>query len=208
MCRQPRADAGEIARALTSAIGQVDAVAALAADLDAPIAARVVALVAVVEAIAVTGGAIPDAIADAIDDLALVDGALAMARAASVCAALHALGPRDELTSTRKRVVRRMIAAGAPGLPLAQLALEIGDRAAGAGIAARDFTARIAPRLAAADPGDAIAGAWARWLARLDDDDAAAVLAARADVAQLLLPHANLAVHARVAWLAAGMLPP
>ncbi len=207
MCREPRADAQEIARALASAIGQVGAVAALAADPDAPLAARVVALAAVVDAVAVTDARMPDAIAEALDDLGFVDGAHAMGRTAAVCAALHVLGARDEVASTRRRVVRRLVAAGVVSLPLAELALVIGDRAAGASVAARDFTAQIAPRLPAT-PGEPAAAAWARWLARLDDDDAAAVLGARADIAQLLVPHANAAVRDRVRWLAAGMLPP
>jgi len=207
MCRLPGADAEEIARALASAIGQVDAVAGLAADPDAPVAARVVALVAVIEAIGEHDAPVPEAVADAIDDLALVDGALALGRAALVCAALHALGERPDLETSRRRVVRRLVAAGAGGLPLASLALAIGDRAAGAAVAVRDFDARIAPRLPC-EPGDALAAGWARWLARLADADAAAVIAVRADLARLLVPHANAAVRDRVAWLAAGMLAP
>lgn len=149
-------------------------VAAVAADPDSPIAARIAALVTVVEAVSVEGAAIPDAIADAIDDLALVDGAVLARQGSAICAALHQLGARPDLETTRRRVVRRLIATGVKGLALAGLAIEIGDVAPGAALAVADYHDQIAPRVARG--GDPIVDAWLAWLAAQPELAAAAVL--------------------------------
>ncbi|HEV7555285.1 MAG TPA: hypothetical protein VGO00_07525, partial [Kofleriaceae bacterium] len=97
--------------------------ARIAADPDAPMAARVDALARVVDEASLRGVAIPDAVADAIDDVALVDGATGSGRAGAVIAAVVLLGPGPELASSRRRIVRRLVAAGATGIALAGLAI-------------------------------------------------------------------------------------
>jgi hypothetical protein len=167
--------------------------ARIAADPDAPARARVDALVQVVEAVSLRGIPIPDVIADAVDDVTLVDAAVALKRAGVVCAALHQLGPRPELESTRRRVVRRLIAAGASGTNLAALAFEIGDLSPAVTLATRDFEEHIAPRLGGARP-NMIVDAWLGWLA--DQSDAAVtgvlrMLASRGAVLGSLLAHVS-----------------
>jgi len=170
----------------------MDELAAVAADPDAPIAKRLAALSAIVDQVAIRGMAPPDQLAEAVDDLALVDAALATGQTHDVCAALHQLGPRPELATTRKRVVRRLVAAGADGLALAGLALAIGDVPVGARLAADDYAKHIVPRLLRLAP-DPLVGAWARWLVTRDPVAGAAVAAAlRANGADLTA----LAVHA------------
>ena len=153
----------------------LDAAAAIACDPDLPVRQRVQALIDIVETVSVRDATIPDRVGDAIDDLALVDAAVAMKHASAVCAALHQLGPRPDLVTTRKRVVRRLIAAGVGGLALAGLAIDIGDVQPGAALAARDFDEHIAPRLVFA-PSDAIVEAFLGWLAEKPDVALAAVL--------------------------------
>lgn len=151
------------------------AATSIACDPDAPVRARVEALVQVVETVALDEVAIPARIAEAVDDLALIDAAIAMRRTSVVCAALHQLGARPEVATTRKRVVRRLVAAGAGGIELAGLAIEIGDVVPAAGLAARDFDASIIPRLDRPPP-DAVVGAWLGWLGDQPDIAVVAVL--------------------------------
>lgn len=160
----------------------LDAAAAIACDPDAPVRNRVEALVQVVETVALDDLTIPVRIADAIDDLALIDAAISMRRTSIVCAALHQLGTRADLASTRKRVVRRLIAAGAGGIELAGLAIDIGDVLPAATLAAKDFETHIVPRLAGGPP-DAIVGAWLGWLADQPDIAVVAVLRRLAQLA-------------------------
>jgi hypothetical protein len=163
-----------------------------AADPDAPPRARIAALAAVVEAVSLHGLAIPDAIADAVDDPALIEAAIGQRQTSAICAALHQLGPRAELATTRRRVVRRLVAAGATGTNLADLAFQIGDLAAGVTLAVRDHDDHVVPRLASPPP-DPIAEAWLTWLADQPDPAVAAVLRAIAARGPLdpLLRHAG-----------------
>ena len=175
----------------------LDADAAIAADPDAPARARVEALVRVVEAVSLRDLPVPAVLADAVDDLALVDAAVAMKEARAVCAALHQLGDRPELATTRKRIVRRLVAAGVTGLPLAGLAIAIGDVAPGASLAARDFREHIAalvPRL----PPQRMVNAWLAWLADQPANAAAAILRAVDPPLEELLAHADPAHAARL----------
>jgi hypothetical protein len=82
-------------------------------------------------------------------------------------------------------VVRRLLAAGASGLPLADLAIAIGDVAAGATLARHDYHAHVAEHVENVPP-DPIARAFAHWLAGLPEQ-AGQVVAARlaCDLVQL-----------------------
>jgi hypothetical protein len=146
----------------------VDELATRVADRDAPIATRIDALTAIVGAVAIgrgdLAGALADAVVDALDDLGLVDALVARGRADVAVAALHQLGVRADVDSTRRRLVRRLLAAGVSGLPLAGLAIAIGDHAAGVALAVRDYRAHVAVRVARLPP-DPIAAAFAHWLA-------------------------------------------
>jgi hypothetical protein len=153
----------------------LDATAALAADPDRPTSTRVRALISVVERVSLDAGALPEAIADALDDVVLVDAVVAARRADVVCAALHRLGARSDLASTRRRVVRRLVAAGASGLALAGLAVAIGDRDAGVQLAVRDFSEHIVARARSLAP-DPMVRAWLAWLAKLDETASRAVI--------------------------------
>jgi len=175
----------------------LDADAAIAADPDAPARSRVEALVRVVEAVSLRKLPVPAVLADAVDDLALVDAAVAMKRAGAVCAALHQLGDRPELATTRKRIVRRLVAAGAGGLPLADLAIAIGDVAAGAALAAREYQTHIAP-LVHRLPPHRVAGAFLAWLAEQPDLAVASVLNKLDAPWDALFAHADPAHAARL----------
>jgi hypothetical protein len=175
----------------------LDADAAIAADPDAPVQARVEALSRVVEAVSVRDLPVPEALADAVDDLALVDAAIALKRAGAVCAALHQLGDRPELATTRKRIARRMVAAGVIGLPLAGIAIAVGDVAAGSSLAARDFREHIAP-LVPRLPPHRLVNAWLAWLADQPDIAVAMILRAVDPALDALLAHADPAHAARL----------
>ncbi len=174
-------------------VDHVERAARVAADPDAPVRARVAALVAVVEAVSLAELAIPDTIADALDDGTLIEAAIKERQTNAVCAALHQLGPRSDLASTRKRVVRRLVAAGATGTNLADLAFQIGDLAAGATLAVRDLDDHLIARLARPRP-EPIVEAWLGWLAEQSDAAVTAVLrmlVARGDSLDRLLAHAG-----------------
>ena len=160
LCRRPGITVDEVRRALIRDRDEFSAIAALAADPDEPAGARVVALAAVVEACAVCDLGVPEVLADAVDDLALVDAALVRGQPGAVIAALIGLGARADLATTRRRVVRRLVAAGATGLPLAGLAIAIGDVDAGVALAVRDHDRHVAGR-----GDDPIVRAWRAWLA-------------------------------------------
>ncbi|NVB83764.1 MAG: hypothetical protein HOV81_35645 [Kofleriaceae bacterium] len=187
------------------------AAAAIAADPDKPGRARVDALVQVVRLVSVTEQPIPDCIADAVDDLALVDAAVSRGAANAVCAALHQLGARPELATTRRRVVRRLIAAGVTGISLAGLAAEIGDCAAGASLAVRDFDDHVAARVTRLPP-DLIVSSWLSWLAAQPDELALAALrtlVSRDVKLVAVLEHASNPRHAdRLHALVRSILPP
>jgi hypothetical protein len=189
--------------------------ARVAADPDAAPRARVAALVAVVEAVSLHGLAIPDVIADALDDATLIDTAIATKQTAAVCAALHQLGRRPDLETTRRRVVRKLVAAGAGGTNLADLAFQIGDLAAGANLAVRDYHDHIVSRLgdhvASVDRsrvvGDPVVEAWLTWLADQSDAAATAVLrmlTSRGVSIAMLLAHADRQRAERLSRLAIG----
>jgi hypothetical protein len=184
----------------------LDAVARTAADQDASLRSRVDALITVVERVSVYGVPIPEAIVVGLDDLDLVDAAHASGRANAVCAALHQLGPRHDLESTRKRVVRRLVARGAQGISLAGLAIEIGDVLPGSKLAAREFEELIAPRLSIA--GDHVVRAFLSWLAEQPDTAVAAVLRQLAGTTSLaeLVAHADPVHHARIATMVRSIL--
>lgn len=154
---------------------KLDAATAIACDPDAPARARVEALETVVETVSIEEVEIPERIVAALDDPTLVNAAIAMRKTSAVCAAFHQLGDRAELASTRKRVVRRLVAAGATGIELAGLAISIGDVVPGATLAVREFETAIAGRIAGGPP-DVIVGAWLGWLADQPDTAAVAVL--------------------------------
>ena len=189
LCWRRGIDSLDIARELVRHPAQRDALAAVAADLDAPLPVRITATAALVEAAAIGDVDVPPALADALDDLAFVDGAVAAKRGSVICALLHYLGAGPDLASTRRRVVRRLVVAGHTGLPLAGLALQIGDLAPGALLAAADFSAVIAPRLANLAPDHDVA-AWGRWLVNLPTPAAQAVVVALGDRVRGLLRHA------------------
>jgi hypothetical protein len=175
----------------------LDADAAIAADPDAPVQRRVEALVRAVRAVSLRRSPVPAALADAVDDLALVDAAVAMQRAGAVCAALVQLGDREDLATTRKRIVRRLVAGGATGLPLAGLAIAIGDVAPGAALAAREYATHIAP-LVHRLPPHRLVGAFLAWLAGQPDLAVAAVLRAIDAPWDALFAHADPAHAARL----------
>jgi hypothetical protein len=181
--------------------------AAIAADPDAPLLDRVRAFVAAVERVSLGAGAPPESLADAVDDIALVDAVVAARRPDVVCAALRQLGERPELATTRRRVVRRLVVLGATGLPVAGLALEIGDLDTGARLAARDFVEHVAPRAGRIVP-DPLVRAWLAWLARLEANAFRAVLGALiASGAELsaVLSHATDLDAARIASRRVGI---
>lgn len=201
-CGEPGAVARDIALAIRDPEA-LAAVAALAADPDAPVVARVVALGAIVDACALRDLAPPDDLAGALDDLALVDAAVTLGRSVAVCAALTLLGAHPELVTTRRRVVRRLLARGVVGLPLGLLALRLGDVTVGVGLVARDYHAHIAPRIGQPAP-DALVAAWLAVVAGLP---AAARVATWRGLALGAAPRAELLAHARpeiAAQLAVG----
>lgn len=161
------------------------------ADRDASGADRVAALQRVVAGLAVADGPAPaeirDLLADALDDLALVDAAVARKQSGAVCAALHAAG--EPTSPSTRRVVRRLLAAGAAGLPLADLAIAIGDVAVGANLARHDYYAHVASHVENLPP-DSIARAFAHWLADLPEQ------AGRTVAARLECDLVALAAHA------------
>ena len=152
----------------------LEAAARTAADQAQPLRSRVAALISAVEGATIHGVALPEAIVDALDDLQLVDAVHASGRANAVCAALYELGPRPDLESSKKRVVRRLIAHGASGISLAGLAIEIGDVQPGARLAVREFEAEVAPRLAL--ERDHVVHAWLSWLSDQPDTAIAIIL--------------------------------
>jgi hypothetical protein len=167
----------------------LDAAAAIAADPDAPARARVDALVEVVETCSRRRVPPPTALVDAIDDLALVDAAIAWRKAGAVCAALIQLGPRPDLATTRKRIVRRLVAARVTGLPLAGLAISIGDEAAGVLLATRELAEHIVP-LVPRMPPHPLVGAALAWLAAQPPGATAAILGGLRVSLEELLAHA------------------
>ena len=181
--------------------------AAIVADRDASLVARLKALAAIVEAVSVEEVPMPDSVVEALEDATLIGAAVAMKQVDAVCAALHLLGPRPELASTRKTIVRKLIAAGAGGLGLASLAFSLGDIAAGSTLAARDFAQHIVPRLAGAS--DPVVGGWLAWLAEQSDPVASAVLRhvlARGTELDRMLVHANASHADRLRTLARSIL--
>jgi hypothetical protein len=177
----------------------IDRDARLAADPDAAIPARVAALVRVVEGTSLLGTVIPPVIAEAIDDGALVDAALATRRAGAVIAAVVLLGPDPALVSSRRRVVRRLVAAGETGIALAGLAITIGDVSAGVALVVRDYREAIVPRLGAwrftprQPASDPVIGAWLGLVAEQPDPAATAIVRALADAGaslEVLFVHA------------------
>ncbi|HEV7556518.1 MAG TPA: hypothetical protein VGO00_13725, partial [Kofleriaceae bacterium] len=82
------------------------------------------------------------------------------------------------LVSSRRRVVRRLVAAGATGIALAGLAIAIGDVAVGARLAARDYRESIAPRLGR---DDALVRAWLGVVSEQPDEAVVAILRALVD---------------------------
>ena len=190
LCWRRGVDSLDIAREVVLDPTQQAPLAAVAGNLDAPLPVRIAATAALVDAAAIGDLAIPIELADALDDLGLIDAAVVAQRASVICAALHYLGPRPELASTRKRIVRRLVAAGHKGLPLAGLAMQVGDLAAGALLAVADFTASIAPRTANVVPDPGVA-AWGRWLVNLPGPAALAVVTALGDRVVGLVRHAT-----------------
>jgi len=157
--------------------------ARIAADPDAAVMTRVDALAHVVDVVSLGAGPIPDAIhaalAEAIDDLALVDAAISARHAGAVIAAVVLIGPQPQLASSRRRVVRRLVAAGGTGIALAGLAISIGDVASGVTLFVRDYRDSIVPRLDDWRLGShALVGAWLAIVAEQPDDAALAILGA------------------------------
>jgi hypothetical protein len=186
----------------------LDALAAIAADPDAPVRTRVEALVAVVEQVSRRRVDPPAALADALDDLALVDAAVAQKRAGAVCAALVQLGEAPELATMRKRIVRRLVAAGATGLPLAGLAIAVGDVGPGANLAVRELATHVVP-LVTRLPPHRLVDATIRWLAEQPDTAIAAILGKLDVNIDALLAHGtNSEAVARVRALARSILAP
>jgi hypothetical protein len=187
----------------------LDAATAIVCNPDAPVRQRVDALVRVVEGVSLADTAIPPRIANALDDPSVIDAAIAMRRTSSVCAALHHLGPAPELSSTRKRVVRRLVAAGAGGIELAGLAIDVGDVVPGANLALRDYESAIVPRLAGGPP-DPVVSAWLAFLSDQPDTAAVAILrrlsTAGHDIDRLLTFSANPTHAARLATLARSIV--
>lgn len=170
--------------------------ATILADRDASLVARLKALATIVEVVSVEEVEMPDIVSDAIQDSTLISAAVAMKQTNAVCAALQLLGNRPELASTRKSIVRKLVAAGATGLNLAALAFQIGDLKPAATLVARDFVENIVPRLSAPDH---VVGAWLAWVAARSDAELTAIvnqLSARGAQLELLYRHAVNPAHA------------
>lgn len=185
----------------------LSAEAAIVADRGASLVARLKALATIVETVSIEEVPIPEAVVDALEDSTLISAAVAMKQVDAVCAALKLLGPRPELASTKMTIVRKLIAAGGGGIPLASLAFSLGDIAAGSTLAARDFAQHIVPRLPAVP--DPVVGAWLAWLADQTDAAASAVLRhilARGTELDRMLAHANPSHDSRLRSLARGIL--
>jgi hypothetical protein len=205
LCRRPGVDPDAVTDALAGAIEQLDAVAWLAIDRDAPARVRLVALRAVVEAASLRDKPIPEILIEVVDDLAIVEAAVAHGFTDAICAALIKLGPRPDLVSTRRRAVRKLIAQGASGLPLAGLAFDLGDLISGALLASKDYAKYVEPLVGRPAP-EPMVRAYLAWLTSLEKDQAVLAVLTAVWPAPKLFDHMKAPAYDRVRRLAEGML--
>jgi hypothetical protein len=142
----------QVAITAPDAAAEIALLAEIAADPDEPATRRAVALAAATGAIAIVDARAPDLLGDAIDDNAVIDAAIAAGVGHALTAAAAQLGDRVD-PSSRRRLGRRLVAAGVGGTNVVELLAVAGDHEAAATAAAADLEARIAPRLRAGDVG-------------------------------------------------------
>src|SRR5688500_17143180 len=117
--------------------------AAIAADAAAPVPTRVTALLTVARVAVIADLPIPDAALDAIDDVAVLEGAITRGAVAAVTGTLRR--HPEAAPTTRRRIAHRLIAAGVRGPHITQLALDGGDEDTALDCAVDDFVGRVLP---------------------------------------------------------------